>query len=382
MRWWGIATALVMVVAGCSGEQETEVTPEPATAQSFPEPATAPLEAAQAQTLQAVLAKLVAFPDSPAGSRGATAAVVTDRWTWSGAAGKDISGTVLRPETSMAVASITKTFVAAEMMLLAQAKKVDLDAPISKYVQHRLTANNATVRHHLSMISGVPDFLSNDYRRLDQAVMAAPGKHWTAAQMLSYHTATIGPPNSTFEYSNPNYVLLGQLIENVTGQPYTAALRRDLAAPAGLRHAAFQDGEKPQPPAAVDDNESCADLRDGYLPCRAFASAVGAAGGLAADAPTVARWGYQLYGGRVLPTELVSEMTKGDGGYGLGTMLFTRRFGIGTAFGHQGETPDHTSLLVVIPEKKVSVALLLADGGRTIETALGHLTQALEPLLG
>ena len=102
------------------------------------------------------------------------------------------------------------------------------------------------------------------------------------------------------------------MIEKVTGGPLAGVLRRDLATPAGLKHAAFQDGEKPQPPAAVDDNESCSEP-DGYLPCRAFASAFAAAGGLAADAPTVARWGYQLYGGRVLPPDLVGEMTKGDG---------------------------------------------------------------------
>lgn len=379
MRWWGIATTLVLVLAGCDGEPETAVTPSQA--QSLPAPGTARLDAAKAQPLQAALAKIVAFPDSPAGSRGATAAVVSDRWTWSGAAGKDISGTALRPDTSIAVASITKTFVAAEVMLLAQAKKVDLDAPISTYVKHKLTTNNATVRQHLSMTAGVPDFLPDDYFRLDGAVAAAPGRHWTAVQTLSYLTAPIEAPNSTFSYSNPSYLLLGELIESVTGQPFAAAVRRDLAAPAGLRHAAFQDGEKPQPPVATDHNESCGGQPDGYLPCRAFASAVGATGSLAADAPTVAHWGYQLYGGRVLPMELVGEMTTGDGDYGLGTMLFTRLFGIGTAFGHRGDMPDSTSLLVVIPEKKLSIALLLADGDRHIDTGMGELTKALEPLL-
>jgi D-alanyl-D-alanine carboxypeptidase len=88
-----------------------------------------------------------------------------------------------------------------------------------------------------------------------------------------------------------------------------------------------------------------------------------------------------LYGGRVIPAELVSEMTKGDGQYGLGTMRFTQQFGIGTAVGHRGEMPDYTSLLVVIPEKKVSVVLLLADGNKQIDTAMSDLTAALQPLL-
>ncbi|MGY4770249.1 serine hydrolase domain-containing protein [Kribbella sp. CWNU-51] len=334
----------------------------------------------EGRVLQDVLDQVVASPDSRTGSKGATAAAEPDHWTWSGSAGKDAHGTALRPETSMAVASITKTFVAAEVMLLDKAGKVELDKPISTYVQNKLTANNATVRQHLSMTSGVPDYLNEDYRELDKAVAAAPGKHWTLGQVLSYHTGTIGAPGSASGYSNPSYELLGLLIEKVAGRPLAVVLRRDLATPAGLTHAAFQDGEKPQPPAAIDDNESCGDP-DGYQPCRAFASAVAAAGGLAADAPTVARWGYQLYGARVLPADLVSEMTKGHGEYGLGTMLFPDEIDLGPAYGHFGDNPDHTSVLVVVPAKKVAAAMIFADGGRDIGKAMTELTKALQPLV-
>jgi CubicO group peptidase (beta-lactamase class C family) len=73
----------------------------------------------KAAALQAVLAKVVSVPATEAGSRGVTAAVVSDKWSWSGAA-----GTALTPETSMGVASITNTSVAAEVMLLARAGKV------------------------------------------------------------------------------------------------------------------------------------------------------------------------------------------------------------------------------------------------------------------
>lgn len=281
----------------------------------------------------------------------------------------------------MAAASITKTFVAAEVMLLAKAGEVDLDKPISTYLQHKLTANDATVRQHLSMTSGVPDYLDADYREVDQAVAAAPGKHWTLDQPLSYYTAKVGAPGSDSGYSNASYQLLGLLIEKVTGEPLAGVLRRELAAPAGLTHAAFQDGEKPQPPAAVDDNESCGEP-DGYLPCRAWASAVAAAGGLAADAPTVAHWGYQLYGGRVLPPDLVSEMTtKGAGPYGLGTELYPNELDIGPACGHFGSNPDHTSALVVVPAKKISVAVMVADGNRDVGKVMRDLTKALQPLL-
>jgi|SRR3954449_887335 D-alanyl-D-alanine carboxypeptidase len=379
----GVVALLVLALMGCSGgDRATEPTPSaPVTAVSFPDPATAPLDPAKAKGLQDVLAKIVAMPDGPAGSRGATAAVVTDRWTWSGAAGSDARGTALTPATSMAAAKIVQPFVAAEVMLLAKAGKIELDKPISTYVKHKLALNNATVRQHLSMTSGVQDYLPDDYAQMDKAAAEAPSKHWTLEQALAFATAPVGPPNSPRSYSYPSYTLLGLLIEKVTGQPLATVLRSDLATPAGLPHAAFQDGERPQPPVVVDANYDCGRVNDGYLPCRAFASLLAAVDGLAADAPTVARWGYQLYGGRVLPADVVAEMTKGDGDFGLGTMLFPEQFEIGAAYGYGGYTPDHSSLLVVIPAKKVAVSLLLADGQRKLDTAMAELLTAIQPLL-
>ncbi|HWD80830.1 MAG TPA: serine hydrolase domain-containing protein [Kribbella sp.] len=376
---WSAAALLVIALVGCSGGGEVPV-PAPQTPAAFPAPSTRVLAPDKAKALQAVLDQIVEFPDSPSGSSGATAAVVTDQWTWSGAVGTDSRGTPLTADTSMAVASITKTFVAAEVMLLASQGKLNLELPLARYVPHRLTANDATVRQHLSMTAAVPDYQPADFERMDRAAAAAPGKHWTLAQSLDFVQGQLGEPGKAYNYSNPSYVLLGMMIEKLTGLPLAAALRRDLATPAGLQHAAFQDGEKPQPPAAVDDDQACG-APDGYLPCRAFASLAAAPGGLAADAPTVARWGYQLYGDRVIPADLVDQMTDGDGEYGLGTMLFTQQFGLGEAYGHRGDMPDHTSLLIVIPRRRVSVALILADGGRGIDRRMAELTTALAHLL-
>ena len=292
MKTWGIVAVLLVGLVGCGGDGGEKVAATPEAPPSAPQPGAAALDASKAETLQAVLGKIVsryaANPADESASRGVSAAVVTDQWVWSGAAGQDALGTTISPTTGMGVASITKTFIAAEVMLLVQAKQVDLDAPISKYVTHKLTANNATVRQHLSMLSGVPNYLPADYGRMDTAIKAAPGKHWTPEQALSYDTAPVGQPG-TYGYSNPNFVILGMLIEKVTDLPLTEVLRNDLAEPAGLQRAAFQDGEKPQPPVVGDTNPVCGKADDGYLPCRAIASLSAANAGLAADAPTVAR---------------------------------------------------------------------------------------------
>lgn len=392
VRRAGVSLGLVVVVGlgACTSNDGAEPTAGTGTTTTTdggraPDPATAVLDPAEAAPLQAVLAKVVrlnaTIPEAETAARGITAAVVTDKWTWSGAAGVDAVGTTLVPTTMLGAASITKTFIAAEVVLLAKAGKLDLDAPLSQHVPHRLTRNNATVRQHLAMRSGVSDFQEENYVKLDQAVAAAPGRHWTAEQTLAYHTGPVLPPDSQFSYSNASYLLLGLLIEKVGGQPLATALRRDLAEPAGLERAAFQDGEKPLPPLAEDRNPTCGKAVDGFAPCRGFASSIAAAGGLAADAPTLARWGYELYGGRVGPSDLVRELTDGVD-YGLGTFLYTTKFGNYTAYGHPGGLPDYTSMLVAVPERRLSVAVLVADGGKNAEQLTGELIRAAVPLLG
>ena len=115
---------------------------------------------------------------------------------------------------------------------------------------------------------------------------------------------------------------------------------------------------------------------DGYLPFRAWATWAGAAGGIASDAPTTARWGYQLYGGHVLSETTLKEMldaSDGDGygygcgyGYGLGLMdLRDSRFNI-DAVGHEGEAIGYRSILATFEKDQLSVALLTPSTTRTL----------------
>jgi D-alanyl-D-alanine carboxypeptidase len=336
----------------------------------FPDRGTRALAAAQAAKLQAVLDEVVRrsklTPEPESAARGVTAAVQTDEWVWAGAAGVDGAGRRLQPRTTFAIASITKTFVAAEVLRLAAQGKVDLDKPLSTYVKHRLTANNATVRKFLGMQSGVPDYLPTDYAAMERKFEAAPSRHWTPTEALSHYSATVRPAGPIYEYSNPGYLLLGMLVENVTGRPLATVLRRDLIRPAGLARVAVQDVERPAAPAATAHTPICPGPPDGYLPCRSFASAAMAAGGMAADAAGVARWGYELYGGRVVPATVVSAMTTGEGEYGLGTERFSQSLGLGDAYGHYGQAPGYSTMLAVVPERRISVALLMAaDDKRT-----------------
>jgi D-alanyl-D-alanine carboxypeptidase len=386
-----MASASLVLAVGCTAAGEHAAPPSgsaaataPGVASRFPDPATGPFPADRQAALQAVLDRAVRAHAFFAGSGapGVTAAVLTDQGAWMGAAGAGGDGRRLVPKAMMGIASISKTFTAAEVLHLAAAGRVDLNAPLSTYVQHRLTSNGATVRQALGMQSGIR-YHEPDTVALLAAVMAAPGRHWTPQDSLAYQKGSPSAPGGGPSYSDANYWLLGLVVQKVTRRSLAAALRADLLDPAGLDRVAVQDTERPTPPLGAPPSR----LRlrpDGYLPCRALATAGGAAGGMAADAPTLARWGYQLYGARLLPAQTVHAMMTQDTpgtvfpqvGYGLGTMLFLT-VGIQTTVGHTGRSPAYTSMLAVIPARHLAAAILIPDEDPDIRPIMQDLIAAM-----
>jgi D-alanyl-D-alanine carboxypeptidase len=106
--------------------------------------------------------------------------------------------------------------------------------------------------------------------------------------------------------------------------------------------------------------------------------------GIAADAPTLARWGYKLYGARLLPPQTVRAMTTQQAagnvfpgiGYGLGTQLFS---GLATdaTVGHIGENPGYTSMLAVVPARHLSAAILIPEENRKVLVIMRNLLAAM-----
>lgn len=327
--------------------------PIPIDALPFPPPGRSPFPATQQQALQAVLDRSVA-DSAAAGVQGVTVAVVSTEGSWTGAAGVDGAAAPLVPTSMSDIASITKTVTAAEVLHLAQAGLVDLDAPASDYLRQPLLQRHPTVRQLLSHTSGIPNFTDNP--AFFTATDAHPQRHWTAAEALAYATGPIEHPGGEMNYSNSNYLLLGMLIEKITGLTYAKAVHRDVLAGLGDRMV-VQDAESPTPPLAKPDPARGTSFDGHYLPNRSTSSGAGSAGSIAADAPTLATWGYRLYGGQVLPPALTVDMAIPDGdGYGLGTEVFDP-----LTVGHSGNMEAYTTFLAVAPRDRLSIAILFVN---------------------
>lgn len=127
-----------------------------------------------------------------AGTPGVVAAVVTDHGTWEGSAGVDGRGVMVDADALMAIGSVSKTFTAAEVLHLAAVGKVDLDAPMSRYVQSPLVLNQATVRQAVGMLAGVDD--GDFIMRMRQSSVRSPDARISLDHSIALDTEKPGHP--------------------------------------------------------------------------------------------------------------------------------------------------------------------------------------------
>lgn len=298
---------------------------------------------------------------------GATAAVVSPDGVWTAAVGVDGRGQKLGPTSGMALGQVTQTFVAAEALLLAERGKLDLDAPASTLLPLPQLANGVTTRQLLSHRAGIPDPGEKPY----ESVFTEPDVRWSAKQFLAPIPKATETPGQQFVEDPANYVLAGQVLEKVTGRSVAAAIDADLWTPAALQRVAYQDQQRlPEPIAAPGEDEGVPAGQTGrpYLPFRSFATAIAASHGVAGDAPSVARWGYTLYGGQLLRPDSVGQLTdfdQPDGKrYGMATIDFTGpnwdQFNI-DGYGVRAGTPGYRSVLAIYPDQHLSIAILTAS---------------------
>ncbi|MCA1713489.1 MAG: beta-lactamase family protein [Actinobacteria bacterium] len=284
---------------------------------------------------------------------------------------------------------------AAEVLHLVAVGKIDVDAPMSRYVHSSLVSNGATVRQALGMLAGVDD--GEFIPQMRQLSVREPDARISLDHSIELDSAKPGQPGATQAYSNVTFLLLARAIESVTHQSYAAAVHADLLAPQRLTRIAVQDADRPAPPLAYPvDPVGKKPVVDGYVPDRFTASASVGSGSIAASAHDEALWGYALYTGRVLPASLTRLMMKPQRSaglsnrqgrlYGLGTEIYDQLGLDQPAVGHDGfiTRPNgdfedgYRSSLLVIPSARLAVAVSIntvVGSPQGTALALAHLVE-------
>jgi D-alanyl-D-alanine carboxypeptidase len=168
------------------------------------------------------------------------------------------TGAPLGPETPFRIASVTKTFVAVAILRLVEQGKVNLDAPISRYIS-RASADvlradgykpaHIRVRQLLRHTAGLYDYAEDP--AYDVENVSDPAHRWTRLEQLRFatdHGDPVAAPGAAYRYSDTAYVLLGEIIERVTHKTLPQAVRRLIGFKAlGLDHTYWETLE-PTPP--------------------------------------------------------------------------------------------------------------------------------------
>lgn len=286
-----------------------------------------------------------------------------------------------QPDTKHRLASVTKQFTAMLVVQLAAAEKLDLHAPISTYLPDypKEQANRITIHHLLTHRSGIPNYTwFSNYRE----VMPRHNSP-DALTRLFADSALLFPPGERFSYSNSGYVLLGVIVEKITGLTFADALRENIFNPLGM------DNTGCEIHSAIVKNRS-----SGYYPMglsiqhAAYIemSTPFSAGAIYSTVEDLFLWDQALYGDQLLPDEwkkLLFENYGSDGPryYGYGWEMDIMAVGssnvVKNTIGHSGGINGYTSSIIRIPEDSILVVILNNTGG----TPLNEMTKAITGIL-
>jgi CubicO group peptidase (beta-lactamase class C family) len=176
------------------------------------------------------------------------AVVVTDREgnRTEGVAGTLVDGTSMSAEDPWVIGSVSKAFVATTVMQLVDEGVLALDDYAAEYVDHEFIPNAATVFDLLHHSSGIPDYLTDEWTTL---MKSCPAREPDPYEYVD--TTPLFEPGKEWSYANVNYLLLGEVVEAVTGNPIEAEMRSRILDPLDLDATYVLHVETGPPPMAA-----------------------------------------------------------------------------------------------------------------------------------
>jgi D-alanyl-D-alanine carboxypeptidase len=281
--------------------------------------------------------------------------------------------TSMTPDGLMLQGSVGKTYFAALAMQLLGSGELELDGPVSAYLGHHdwyariPNADEITVRNLMTHTSGVMRYEFKP--AFNEDLSDQPDKTWRPEELLSYVLDEV-PSFSAgegWEYSDTNFILLGMIIEEVTGEPCYGLIQERLLDPLGLENTRPSDSRiipgliqgyagLPNPFGGTDEML----LPDGQFAINPQFEWAG--GGFASTPSDLARWARALYTGKAFDEGLLPLMLDGvpaelgpGSRYGLGVILTDTP--AGPSQGHSGFFPGYLTEMAYFPDLDVAVAL-------------------------
>jgi D-alanyl-D-alanine carboxypeptidase len=374
-------TAVLLAMSGCTDEPTSpqSSTPAPPTSSE----AAKPMNDAIAQRLDAAVNQAM----TSAGVPGAIIGIWGPDGAYVRAFGVADKTTRAPMKTDFyhRIGSVTKTFTVTAVLQLADQGKLGLDDPIAEYIDGVPLGDRITLRQLARMQSGLFSYSASP--EFQQAMFADPRRAFTPRELLNYALAQPNqfPPGEGFEYCNTNTILLGLVVQKVSGEPLHSYIHDQILAPLGMSHTSFPTTNAFPEPHAQGYTVQTADGKEAaatdWNPSWGWA-----AGAMISTLDDMRIWAPALAAGKLLTPQMQTQRLQTVGspamppqdGYGLGI------FNLGGWIGHNGSLPGYQTVVVYLPQKQTTLVIMIntdieSQGAEPSTTLATAITKELTP---
>lgn len=285
-------------------------------------------------------------------------------------------GIPMPPEGRMFTGSMGKTFVAATALKLMDKGMFALDDKLSSYLGDepwfpRLANHDElTIRMIMTHTGGIPRYVFQD--EFTRGLTETPQRVYRPEELIAFilDQPPVHPPGQGWHYSDTDYILLGMIIEKVTGNAFYAEAQKRLLTPLKLENTFPSD--TPKLPGLVPGYTG-ADAPPFHLPGKVVQENGDyvinpqfewCGGGFVTNTADITTWAKHLYEGRLFSKKMFAEMLKAKNfqtgrpdsvGYGLGVMIFPTEHG--PVYGHGGIFPGYETMMLYLPAYRCAAAI-------------------------
>jgi CubicO group peptidase (beta-lactamase class C family) len=261
------------------------------------------------------------------------------------------------PDAKFRLGSLTKQFTAASILLLEERGKLKVEDLVKKYLPDSPAAwDKITIFHLLTHTSGIPNFTSFPDYREKEALPATPEE-----LVARFRDKPLDfQPGERWNYSNSGYVLLGYLLEKITGESYAKFVQEDIFVPLGMKDSGYDSNSAIILRRAAGYTSGPGGPRNaGYIDM----SIPFSAGALYSTTEDLLRWEQGLFGGKLLSAASLAKMTtpfKNDYAFGLTVTMQDGHKRIE----HNGGIEGFNTVLAYYPDDKLTVIVLSNINGQ------------------
>ncbi|MDX2642293.1 serine hydrolase [Streptomyces sp. PA03-1a] len=364
-----------IVLAGCTATAVLAASPAGAATSSLPAPSVSAVLAVQKQAMAN-------------GAPGALTRIDSGSTSYRISSGQadTVAHTAMDADRRFRVGSVSKSFTTVVLMQLVAEGRIDLDAPANTYLAQPLPDDRITVRHLLSHRSGLWDYTNDMFYFTVPGFESVRNKVFTYQELIDLSTAhqPTNEPGAAYSYSNTNFVVLGQLIEHVTGVPMATQYQQRIFEPLNLKNTTYV-----HPQTTISGSYAHGYLRpdDTTLPLvdstEQTVSWAQSAGAVISNANDLNRFFSALVSGTLVPAAQLQQMmtmvpvnADGTQSYGLG--LRARKLSCGvTVYGHTGTVQGfYTYAFTTADGKRSMTSMANTSNNGTVNTILGGTLEA------